>query len=154
MGSDNAHDGGISCRDLGICRSGPARGLRRSNEQGRLILNDRGSSVVAAVVATALSTGIALSVLALGLSAYNTFLLRDATIEAASRAARFGAPSQLPYLMRRIESELPMLSFVQVDETAADGSIGYQVSGTSLGLGFLPGGEVHVRAMVASEILG
>ena len=109
---------------------------------------------MAATVAVAISTGIALSVLALGLSAYNTILLRDAAIEAASRAARFGSPSQRPYLLRRIESDLPMLSSVQIDEVATNGSIGYQVVGKTLGLGFLPGGEVSVRAVVAKEILG
>ena len=110
--------------------------------------------MLSAVIAIALATGVTLSVLALGMAGYNTLLLRDAVVEASNRASRAEAPKQLPYLLRRIETELPHLAGYEIDELARDGKVGFKVRASSPGLGFFGGGEVHAEALATSEDLG
>lgn len=117
-------------------------------------MNDRGSAVVAAVANITLATLITLSVLALILSAHNTLLIRNAAIEAASKAVLSDAPSQQPYLLRLLETNLPHLASFDVEQGSSGGFLIFNVSAQLPGLGMLGGMNQRAVVLGARETLG
>ncbi len=100
-------------------------------------MNDSGSAVVAGVMNIALATLITLSVLALALSGYYSLVIRDAAIDSASKAARFGAGNQHDYLMQRLDVSVPELASFKVNQ-GNDGQLSHVVVDYSLpGFGLL-----------------
>ena len=117
-------------------------------------MNDRGSAVVAAVANITLATLITLSVLALILSAHNTLLIRNAAIEAASKAVLSDAPSQQPYLLRLLETNLPHLASFDVEQGSSGGFLIFNVSAQLPGLGMFGGMNQRAVVLGARETLG
>ena len=117
-------------------------------------MNDRGSAVVAAVANITLATLITLSVLALILSAHNTLLIRNAVVEAASKAVLSEAPSQQPYLMRLLETNLPHLSSFDVEQGSSGRFLFLKASAQLPGLGMLGGTSQQAVVLGAREALG
>jgi hypothetical protein len=116
-------------------------------------LNERGSAVVAAVVNIALATLITLSVLALILSAHNTLQLRNAVIDAVSRAGLSEAPNQQPYLLRLLDTNLPNLAQFNVEGSSEGSFVGLKASAALPGFGFLTGFSDEVVVFGARESL-
>lgn len=110
--------------------------------------------MVGAVVNIALSTLITLSVLALILSAHNTLLIRNAVVDAASRAALSEAPSQQPYLLRLLDSNLPHLASFEVEGSAEGSLSGLEANVVLPGFGFLGWQATSVEVLGARESLG
>ena len=116
-------------------------------------MNERGSAVVAAVVNITLATLITLSVLALVLSAHNTLELRNAVIDAASRAGLSEAPNQQPYLLRLLETNLPHLAQFNVEGSSDEAFVSLRASAGLPGFGFLEGFSEGVVVLGARESL-
>ena len=116
-------------------------------------MNERGSAFVAAVVNIALATLITLSVLALILSAHNTLQLRNAVIDAASRAGLSEAPNQQPYLLRLLDTNLPHLAQFSVEGSSERSFVGLRASAALPGFGFLTGLSEEVVVLGAREAL-
>lgn len=110
--------------------------------------------MVGAVVNIALATLITLSVLALILSAHNTLQIRNAVIDAASKAALSEAPNQQRYLLRLLDTNLPHLAGFEVDSSANGGFIGFRARTTLPGFGFVFGISDEVIVYGAKESLG
>ena len=117
-------------------------------------MNDRGSAVVAAIANITLATLITLSVLALILSAHNTLLIRNAVVEAASKAVLSNAPSQQPYLLRLLETNLPHLASFEVEEESTAGLLSLRASAQLPGLGIFGATSPKVAVFGARETLG
>ena len=99
-------------------------------------MNDRGSAVVGAVVTVASATLIVVSVLGLALSSMNALMIRDAAVNAASRAALSEAPNQNQYLMRMLESDLPHLASFEVRFLKKSNLVGFGIASKLPGIGF------------------
>lgn len=100
-------------------------------------MNDDGSAVVTGVMNIALATLLTLSVLALAMSGYYSLVMRDAAIDAASNAARFGSENQHDYLLKRIDMSIPELASVKVSQ-GTDGQLSHVVVDYALqGFGLL-----------------
>lgn len=112
-----------------------------------------GNAVLGAIANITYSTLLTLSVLSLSLSAYNTLLIRDAAIDAATRAALPQAPSQLPYLRRLLDDRLPMLAKFEIQPLEQSGLIGYRVSALNPVLGLIPTQAIQTEVLVAKEEL-
>lgn len=116
--------------------------------------DDRGNAVLAAVMNITFATLIALSVLGLVLSAYNTLLIREAAIEAASRLSLPDAPSQQPYLRRLLDDSLPELADYEIEEHVSDSLVGYTIRVSQPLIGFLGIGNARAEVLVAKETIG
>lgn len=119
--------------------------------QKRLPSQDLGSSVVGAVINTALATLITLSVMSLSFAAYHTLLIRDAAISAASKAGRFSAPEQNQYLLKLLDQNLPDLASYEVQPFALEGFVGVEVSSQLPGFGFIELPAISVMAIAPKE---
>ena len=113
----------------------------------------RGNAVVGAVINITLATLITLSVLALALSAYNTLLIRDAAVNAASRLALPESPSQQPYLQRLLDDALPELAGIQITELESGNLVGYRVVSELPLFGFLNLLNSDAEVLVAKETI-
>lgn len=154
MGINHIDDCGTSGGHLGLRSTCFAGCVRRGNGPCGLFLIDKGSAVVSAVVNIALATLITLSVLALILSAHNTLQIRNAVIDAASKAALSEAPNQQRYLLRLLETNLPHLAQYEVDGLASGQFLGLRASTTLPGFGFVFGISDDVIVYGAKESLG
>lgn len=123
--------------------------MRRNNP--RASKADLGSSVVGAVINTALATLITLSVMTLSFAAYHTLLIRDAAITAASKAGRFSAPEQNQYLLRLLDQNLPDLASYEVRPLGYPGFVGVQVESRLPGFGFIELPAVTIQAIAPKE---
>lgn len=99
------------------------------------------------------ATMITLSVLGLGMATMNTFLIRDAAIAAASKAALRDAPSQRHYLLRLLDTNLPHLASFEVRELNETGLVGFEVASQLPGLGLFEWELSRVRVYAAKEQL-
>jgi hypothetical protein len=117
-------------------------------------LNDRGSAVISALAGITLATTVTLTTLALGLSAINVLVIRDAAIDSAQQAALAKSSSQNEYLLRLIQKRVPSMVSVRVLEIADEAVTGYRVEGKLPGLGFLSGlANVSVEVSAAYEAI-
>jgi hypothetical protein len=143
---DDRRPGGV---DLGLRRPSTAGCVRAGYDQGYLVLNQRGSAVVAGVVNISLATLLTLSLLALSMAAFYALTIRDLAVAAASDSARFGAQPQQPYLLQRLDQALPLQANFQVNEQRGGEltqiRVNYKLPGLGL-LGEFAGGVVSVAA--------
>ena len=117
-------------------------------------MNDRGSAVVAALAGITLATTVTLTTLALGLSAINVLVIRDAAIDASQQAALAKSSSKNDYLLRLIQKRVPSMVSVRVVEITQGDVTGYRVEGQLPGLGFLSGlTNVSVEVSAANETI-
>jgi hypothetical protein len=114
----------------------------------------KGNAVVGAVINITLATLITLSVLALSLSAYNTLLIRDAAVNAASRLALPDTPSQQPYLQRLLDDSLPELAGIEITELDDGDLVGFRISSQLPLFGFLDLLSSDAEVLVAKEKIG
>jgi len=110
--------------------------------------------VVAAIANITLATLLSLSVLALILSAHNTLLLRNAAMEAASMAVLHGAPSQQPYLLRLLETNLPELASFDVTQEGSSDLVSLKAQARLPGFGMFDPIGKQVVVAGARESLG
>lgn len=110
--------------------------------------------MVSAIVNIALATLITLSVLALILSAHNTLQIRNALIDAASRAALSEAPNQQRYLLRLLDTNLPNLAAFEVDASTNGEFLGFRARTSLAGFGLFLGLSDEVVVYGAKESLG
>lgn len=110
--------------------------------------------MVSAVVNIALATLITLSVLALILSAHNTLLIRNAVIDAASKAALSEAPNQQRYLLRLLDTNLPHLAGFEVDASTNGEFLGFRARTILPGFGLFADLSDEVVVYGAKESLG
>jgi len=117
-------------------------------------LNDRGSAVISALAGITLATTVTLTTLALGLSAINVLVIRDAAIDSAQQAALAKSSSKNEYLLRLIQKRVPSMVSVRVVEIADEAVTGYRVEGQLPGLGFLSRlTNVSVEVSAANEAI-
>lgn len=116
--------------------------------------SSRGNAVVGAVINITLATLITLSILALALSAYNTLLIRDAAVNAASRLALPESPSQQPYLRQLLDDSLPELAGVEINELETEHLVGYRIVSSLPLFGFLNFLDSDAEVLVAKEKIG
>lgn len=116
--------------------------------------SSRGNAVVGAIINITLATLLTLSVLALALSAYNTLLIRDAAVNAASRLALPESPSQQPYLQRLLDDSLPELAGIEVTELENGDLVGYRIASRLPLFGFLSFLPSDAEVLVAKEKIG
>lgn len=105
--------------------------------------------MLAGVMNITLATLLSLSILALSMAGYYTLVVRDAAIDAASRAARFGSGNQHDYLMQRLDMSIPELASFQVSQGSSGElshvSVAYSLPGSGL-LGEFRLGRISVAA--------
>lgn len=99
-----------------------------------------------------MATLVTLSTLALGLSAMNTLIIRDAAIEAANRAALAEGQGQKRYLMKLLDDRLPALASYEIQEQITDSLIGYDVVAQLPGAGVVPFTQAGVSVVVSREV--
>jgi hypothetical protein len=117
-------------------------------------LNERGSAVISALAGITLATTVTLTTLALGLSAVNVLVIRDAAIEASQQAALAKSSSKNDYLLKLIKKRVPSMVSVRVTELAEGPITGYRVEGQLPGLGFLAAlTQVSVEVAAANEAI-
>ena len=117
-------------------------------------MNDRGSAVIAALAGITLATTVTLTTLALGLSAINVMIIRDAAIDASQQAALAKSSSKNDYLLRLIQKRVPSMVSLRVVEIYDETVTGYRVEGALPGLGFLSGlTNVSVEVSAANEAI-
>jgi hypothetical protein len=151
LGSDHIDDRRTSCGDLGLCSTCPAGSIRSSHESGGVILNEKGSAIVSAIAGISMATLISLSTLALGFSAINTMVIRDAAIEAASRSALAEGQGQREYLVKLLDENLPSLASYEVSNLVTSQLTGYRVEASLPGLGVIPMVNSVVEVAVTRE---
>lgn len=149
MGFDHTDDRRVGGCDLGLCSSCTPGCFRPGHGPRGVILNDRGSAVLASLAGITASTLIALSFLALGFSAINVLVIRDAAIEASAQAGLVGAKSKQDYLWRLVRKRVPSMVSVQVVEIENSQTTGYLVESSLPGLGLL-GEWLEVSVEVAA----
>lgn len=112
-------------------------------------MKDEGNAVLAGVVNIALASLVSLSTLALSLAGYYNLVIRDAAIEAASNAARFGSQNQQDYLLKRLDISIPELASFEVSEHRGKELthvvVEYSLPGLGL-VGQFAGGQLNVAA--------
>jgi hypothetical protein len=113
-----------------------------------------GNAVLGAVINITLATLITLSILSLALSAYNTLLIRDAAVNAASRLALSESPSQQPYLRQLLDDSLPELAGVDISELETGNLVGYRIVSRLPLFGFLNFLDSEAEVLVAKEKIG
>lgn len=110
--------------------------------------------MIAALAGITLATAVTITTLALGLSAVNVLVIRDAAIEASQQAALAKSSSKNDYLLKLIKRRVPSMVSVQVSELADGLTTGYQVEGELPGLGFLSGlTKVSVKVSAVNEAI-
>jgi len=114
----------------------------------------KGSAVVGALVNITFATLITLSVLALSLSAYNTLLIRNAAVNAASRLALPDSPTHQPYLQRLLDDSLPELARFEITELEEGNLVGYRIVSTLPLFGFVDYLAADSEVLVAKETIG
>ncbi|MEY3561174.1 MAG: hypothetical protein RL068_326 [Actinomycetota bacterium] len=101
-----------------------------------------------------MSTLLALSTLALGFSAINTLIIRDAAIDAAQRSALAQSKPQREYLLRLLDQRLPALASYRVEGFGSTSISGYEVVAEIPGLGLVTDfTQIRVRASATNEAL-
>lgn len=112
-------------------------------------MKDQGNAVLAGVVNIAMATLVTLSVLGLAMAGYYSLAIRDAAIDAASRGARYQAPSQKDFFLRRLDISIPELANLDVRENRIrelnELTVTYSLPGLGL-IGEFLGGEIRVAA--------
>jgi hypothetical protein len=98
-----------------------------------------------------MATLISLSTLALGFSAINTLVIRDAAIEAASRSALAEGQGQRDYLVKLLDENLPSLASYQVNKLQTNQLTGYRIVASLPGLGVIPMASSVVEVAVTRE---
>lgn len=117
-------------------------------------MNDRGSAVVSALAGITLATTVTVTTLALGLSAMNVMVIRDAAIDASQQAALAKSSSKNDYLLKLIRKRVPSMVSVRVSELATGATSGYKVEGELPGLGFLSEmTKISVEVTAANEAI-
>ncbi len=116
--------------------------------------SSRGNAVLGAVINITFATLITLSILSLALSAYNTLLIRDAAVYAASRLALPESPSQQPYLRQLLDDSLPELAGVDISELETGNLVGYRIVSRLPLFGFLNFLDSEAEVLVAKEKIG
>ena len=116
-------------------------------------MNESGSAIVSAIAGITMATLIALSTLALGMSAMNTLIIRDAAIEAAQRSALAQGQPQKEYLLKLLTDRLPSLASFEVSEVISESSSSYQVNYSLPGLGAVGFLNSSVIAVAAREVI-
>lgn len=154
MGPDHLNDRRFGCGDLGVCSSCPAGRIRSSHESRGVILNEKGSAIVSAIAGITMATLISLSTLALGFSAINTIVIRDAAIEAASKEALAEGQGQREYLVKLLDENLPSLASYEVTQRQTNQLAGYRVEASLPGLGVIPMAGSVVEVAVTRESFG
>lgn len=105
--------------------------------------------MLAGVVNISMATLATLSVLGVGLAGYYNLVIRDAAINAASQAARYGAADQSEYLVQRLDLSLPHLAKFSVSGNRQAElthiTVDYQIPGLGL-LGDFANGRISVAA--------
>lgn len=105
--------------------------------------------MLAGVVNIALASLVSLSTMALTLAGYYNLVIRDAAIEAASNAARYGSQNQQGYLLRRLDIAIPELASFQVSEHRGSElthvAVDYSLPGLGL-IGQFANGQLNVAA--------
>lgn len=112
-------------------------------------MNDKGNAVLAGLVNVALATLVTLSVLGLAMAGFYSLAIRDAAIDAASNGARYQAPSQQEFFLRRLDVSIPELASFSTKESRRVNLNEFTVSFSLPGLGLLGemvGGEISVSA--------
>ena len=107
--------------------------------------------MVSAIAGITMATLIALSTLALGMSAKNTLMIRDAAIEAANRSALAEGQGQREYLMQLLDESLPTLARFEIEETNSPEFSGYRVRADLPGSGFIPFSSSVVEVAAVRE---
>ena len=100
-----------------------------------------------------MATLIALSTLALGMSAMNTLIIRDAAIEAANRSAVAEGQGQREYLMQLLDESLPTMASYEIEETNSPEFSGYRVKAELPGFGLIPFSSSVVEVVAVREAL-
>jgi hypothetical protein len=100
-----------------------------------------------------MATTITLSTLALGFSAINTLIIRDAAIDAAQRSALAEGHGQTEYLMQMLDERLPSLARYEIQDLSNSGYAGYSVTAQLPGLGLVPFAQSQVKVSVTREAL-
>lgn len=117
-------------------------------------MNERGSAVISALAGITLMTLVTLSTFALGLTAVNVLVIRDAAIDAAQQAALAKSSSKNDYLLKLIKKRVPSMVSVQVSELAQGPTTAYLVEGELPGFGLLSDfTKVSVRVSATDEAL-
>lgn len=105
--------------------------------------------MLAGVANISLASLVSLTTLALSMAGYYNLVIRDAAIEAASKAARYGAQSQEDYLLRRLDISIPELASFEVKEhrgvELTHVAVDYSLPGLGL-IGQFASGEINVAA--------
>lgn len=114
-------------------------------------MNEKGSAVVSAIAGITMATLLALSTLALGMSAMNTLIIRDAAIEAANRSALPDGKGQREYLVQLLDESLPTLASYEIEETISPEFSGYRVKAELPGLGLIPFSSSVVEVAAVRE---
>jgi len=154
VGSYYPHDGRIGGVDMGICWTSFRRRVRAGNVKSGLVLEDKGSAVVSAVMNIALATLITLSLVTLVFSAYHGLIIRDAAITAASRAAKAESINQYQYLMRMLKNTLPSLASYEAEITQHGDFVKVDVATRLPGFGFIEPPAINYSALAARETVG
>jgi len=105
--------------------------------------------VLSGVVNIAMATLVTLTVLGLAMAGFYSLAIRDAAIDAASKGARYQAPSQQDFFLRRLDISIPELASFDVRERRFQSlnelTVTFSLPGLGL-LGGLAGGEIRVAA--------
>lgn len=110
--------------------------------------------MVSALAGITLLTATTLTTFALGLSAVNVLVIRDAAIDSAQQAALAKSSTKSDYLLKLIRKRVPSMVSVQVTELANGPTTGYRVEGEMPGFGFLSNlTRVSVQVTATSEAL-
>lgn len=101
-----------------------------------------------------MATTVTVTTLALGLSAMNVMVIRDAAIDASQQAALAKSSSKNEYLLKLIRKRVPSMVSVRVSELATGSTSGYKVEGELPGLGFLSEmTKISVEVTAANEAI-
>lgn len=105
--------------------------------------------MLSGVVNIAMATLVTLSVLGLAMAGFYSLAIRDAAIDAASKGARYQAPSQKEFFLRRLDISIPELANLEVRERKItelnELTVAFSLPGLGL-LGEFLGGEISVAA--------
>lgn len=110
--------------------------------------------MISALAGITLATTVTVTTLALGLSAVNVMVIRDAAIDAAQQAALAKSSTKNDYLLKLVKKRVPSMVSVRVSELSSGTTTKYRVEGQLPGLGFLSGlTQVSVEVSAANEAI-
>ncbi len=99
-------------------------------------------------------TTVTLTSFAIGITALNVLVVRDAAIDASQQAALAKSSSKNDYLLKLIRKRVPSMVSVRVVELAQGSTTGYRVEGLLPGLGLLSGlSLVSVEVAATNEAI-